>query len=190
MSNWNPEPGGTEPGGTEPGRTEPGWSAGSPGWSAGSPGWSAPDAPGWAPPAAAGLPPQPGPAQPAWGQPAAPGWNAPAAGWSPPQQGPGGYMQPYQAGGYPQPMAQAGGNGMATASLVLGITSIVFCWWGLGTLAQIVLAGVFGVLAINKANSGLAGGRSLAIAGLICGGVGFLAYFIIGVATLGIGFIV
>ena len=36
------------------------------------------------------------------------------------------------------------GNGLAVTSSVLGITCIVFCWWGLFTLAQVVLAIVFG----------------------------------------------
>jgi hypothetical protein len=215
MSNWNPEPGGSVPGSSDQ-QGEQGWQEQpTTSWSPPAPGWSAPGSsdwaphagaglppqpataqPGWSPPAAAGLPPQawppqPAPAQPGWDQPVAAGWNAPAPGWSPQQQAPGGYLQPYQAAGYPQPMpGQAGGNGLAVASLVLGITSIMFCWWGLLSLAQVVLAGVFGVFAINKANSGLAGGKSLAIAGLICGVVGFIAYFFVGIATLGIGFII
>jgi hypothetical protein len=98
------------------------------------------------------------------------------------------YVQPYVSG-YPQVQAQAQGNGMAVASMVLGITSIVFCWWGLATLAQVVLALVFSIRGIQKANAG-AGGKGMAIAGLVCGLIGGIAYLIFGVATLGAGFII
>jgi hypothetical protein len=81
------------------------------------------------------------------------------------------------------------GNGLAVASLVLGITSIAFCWWGLLTLVQIVLAVVFGGVAIQAANQG-AGRKGMAVAGLLCGVVGFAAYVLFGISTLGIGFIV
>jgi hypothetical protein len=81
------------------------------------------------------------------------------------------------------------GNGLAVASLVLGITSIVFCWWGLFTLVQVVLAVVFGGVATRAANQG-AGRKGMAIAGLVCGVVGFAAYVLFGISTLGIGFLV
>lgn len=81
-------------------------------------------------------------------------------------------------------------SGMAIAGLVLGITSIVFCWWGLGSLAQSVLAITFAANGIKRANAGLAGGRSMAVAGLACGIVGFFAYLTVGIATLGVGFII
>jgi hypothetical protein len=98
------------------------------------------------------------------------------------------YLQPY-APGYPQVQARAQGDGLAVASMVLGITSIVFCWWGLATLAQVVLAIVLGVKGMRRADAG-AGGKGMAIAGLVCGCVGALAYLIFGVATLGAGFII
>jgi hypothetical protein len=72
---------------------------------------------------------------------------------------------------------------------VLGITSIVFCWWGLVSLAQVVLAIVFGYIGISRANRG-ASGKGQAVAGLVCGCVGALAYFIFGIVTLGVGFII
>ncbi len=111
------------------------------------------------------------------------------------------YQQPYaqyQYAQYPGPYAQAGypgraqiqpSNGLGTASLVLGITSIVFCWWGLFSLAQVVLAIVFGAIGISRANQG-ATGKGLAVAGLICGVVGFAAYCFVGLVTLGVGFII
>ena len=94
--------------------------------------------------------------------------------------------QPY-APGYPQ--AQAQSNGMALASMILGITSIVFCWWGIFSLAQIVLAIVFGVIGLGRANAG-AGGRGQALAGIICGSVGAFFYLIVGILTVGIGFLI
>lgn len=109
------------------------------------------------------------------------GWGAPPPGWAA-----AGYAQ---AGWAAPAYLQAPGNGMAVASLVLGITSIVFCWWGLATLAQVVLAIVFGCLGMARAASG-ARGRGMAIAGLVCGCVGALFYLLFGVFTLGIGFLV
>jgi ABC-type phosphate transport system permease subunit len=103
-----------------------------------------------------------------------------AAGWavaSPPGWQPSAYL------------VQQRGNGQAVAALVLGITSIVFCWWGLFTLAQIVLAVVFACVGMSKASRG-AGGHGLAVAGLVCGCVGAVAYVIVGLFTLGLGFIV
>jgi hypothetical protein len=80
-------------------------------------------------------------------------------------------------------------SGHAVAGMILGITSIVFCWWGLASLAQIVLAFTFGGIGLAKANRGQAGGRGMAIAGIACGCVGFVFYLITGIATLGFGFV-
>jgi hypothetical protein len=65
----------------------------------------------------------------------------------------------------------------------------VFCWWGVFTLAQVVLAIVFGAKGISKANAG-ASGRGQAVAGLVCGCVGAVFYLIFGIATVGIGFLI
>jgi hypothetical protein len=73
---------------------------------------------------------------------------------------------------------------LAVASLVLGITSIVFCWWGILTLVQVVLAIVFGAAGISKANHG-APNKGPAVAGLALGITGFLIYFVLGLVTLG-----
>lgn len=75
------------------------------------------------------------------------------------------------------------------AALVLGITSVVFSWWGLLTLLQVILAVVFGAVGISKANHG-AGNRGLAIAGLILGLFGLVIYFFIGLFSLGIGWLI
>jgi hypothetical protein len=137
--------------------------------------WTQPQS--WAQPdgsqAQAQAAPPPPPAQ-QWQATAQPGiaWGATPPGWAAPA-----YLRT-------QP-----GNGMAVASLVLGITSIVFCWWGLATLAQVVLATVFGCIGMARATRG-ASGRGMAIAGLACGCVGMLFYLLFGAFTLGIGFLV
>jgi ABC-type phosphate transport system permease subunit len=81
------------------------------------------------------------------------------------------------------------GNGVAVAGLVLGITSIVFCWWGLLTLAQIMLAVIFSSVGISKANHGAAN-KGLAVAGLVLALVGLVLYFFIGLFSLGIGWVI
>lgn len=81
------------------------------------------------------------------------------------------------------------GNGMAVAGLVLGITSALFCWWGLISLAQIILAIVFSATGIRQANHS-GGHKGMAVAGLACGITGCLAYLTIGVSTMGIGFVI
>ncbi len=98
------------------------------------------------------------------------------------QQPPGWGQPAYAAAARP-------GNSMAVAGLILGITSIVFSWWGLLTLAQVVLAIVFGYIGLSRANQGM-GGRGPAIAGMICGCVGGAIYFVIGLVSLGIGFLI
>jgi len=78
---------------------------------------------------------------------------------------------------YPPP--STGTNGMAIASLVLGIVWL----WGLGSL----LALIFGVIGKNQieASGGRQGGRGLAIAGMVLGIVGLagLVVFIILIAA-------
>lgn len=74
-------------------------------------------------------------------------------------------------------------NGMATASLILGICSIVLFWvWFIGIIAGI-LAIVFAVVAKNKIKQNKAlGGAGAAKAGLITGIIGiaiWLMFFII-----------
>ena len=121
-------------------------------------------------------PPQP------YGQPAphgqAPHGQAPYGqapyGQAPYGQAPQGYPPP----GYPgYPPQGPGNNGMAIASLVLGI---VWIYW-LGSL----LAVIFGHIALGQIKRSGQGGRGLAIAGLVLGyiGLAILVVFII----IGIG---
>jgi hypothetical protein len=96
-----------------------------------------------------GAPPQPGPAP-----------YAPPTGQWPPAPQPTWYPQ------QPLPVQQRGTNGLAIASLVLGI---VWVWW-LGS----ILAVIFGHVALSQIgrSKGAQGGRGLAIAGLVLGWVG------------------
>jgi hypothetical protein len=73
-------------------------------------------------------------------------------------------------GQYPQPRT---GNGKAIASLVLGIASIVFCWLSVLDALFVVLAVIFGLIALNEAKRKPAGeGRGMAISGIACAVVG------------------
>jgi len=71
-------------------------------------------------------------------------------------------------GGY----VQVQSNGMAVASLVLGILSILFVWIPFIGLVSWILAPiglVLGLVALNKPF-----GKGMAIAGSICSGIGLL----------------
>lgn len=124
-------------------------------------------------------PPSPygGPAQPPYGVPPGypPGGPAPYAGgpdrsyqYPPLPPGPGAPPPPaYHA--YVQPRT---GNGKAIAALVLGILAIVLCFLSVFDLVPIILATVFGFLALGDARRNNVGGRGLALTGLICAAVG------------------
>jgi hypothetical protein len=85
--------------------------------------------------------------------------------------GPYGYggPQPPPYHGYAQPKNS---NGKATATLVLGILSIVLCWLAFFDAVFVILALIFGLIALSETKTGRSGGRSLAIAGLACMVVG------------------
>ena len=85
----------------------------------------------------------------------------------PPQPG---YPPAYQ---YPAYAAPQSTNGMAIASMVLGI---LWLYW-IGS----ILALIFGYVALNQIRERNQGGRGMAIAGIVLGwiGVGALALFII-----------
>lgn len=86
------------------------------------------------------------------------------------QQPPPGYQQQYGYPGYPQ---AAGTNGMAIASMVLGI---LWLYW-IGS----ILALVFGYVAKSQIRQTGQSGSGMATAGIVLGwiGVGFLVLFII-----------
>ncbi|MGC8627833.1 MAG: DUF4190 domain-containing protein [Acidimicrobiales bacterium] len=118
-------------------------------------------------------------------------WPAPQAG-PPPRGGyqgaPGGGWAPDGRQDMPAGQPQ-GGNGLAVASFVLGTTSVLFSWWGILTLAQVVLAVVFGAVGLSRAKRGAAY-RGLAIAGLALGIVGLVIYFFTGLVSFGIGWLI
>ena len=131
----------------------------------------------WAPPVNggdAGTPPPPPPPQgygaPGYGPGAHPGYPPP------PGYGPPGYQQPYPPGYYP-PGAARRTNGMAIASMVLGI---LWIWW-IGS----ALALIFGYVARGQIKERGESGDGMAIAGIVLGwiGVGFFALFLIGLAV-------
>jgi hypothetical protein len=67
------------------------------------------------------------------------------------------------AAGFDAPKA---GNGMATASLVLGIVGVFMCF----VIVPSILAVIFGGIGVSRANRNPAvGGRGRAIAGLLLG---------------------
>lgn len=85
-----------------------------------------------------------------------------------PQTTPGSYGAP---SGGPPPT-----SGLAIASMVLGIVSVVFgcCWctYGVISIPSGIAACIMGFIALNQINSGAASGKGMAIAGLVCGGIG------------------
>jgi hypothetical protein len=94
----------------------------------------------------------------------------------PPGQGPGpGPGGSYQVGGYPA--ARGRRNGMGTAALVLGVVGLVLVilllFSPLGAFLGL-LAVLFGILGLIRANRGEADNRGQALAGLICGAVALL----------------
>ena len=151
-----------------------------------------------APPAPAGAQPPPPPAAPSpWGAPPPPPpgqWSAPAPGplapapeppgsappnpFAPPAPYgyPGGYPPPY-----PSPYPPAGPsrptNGLAVASLILGIVGWVPC--GIGSVVGVVLG--FVARGQIRAAQGRQGGDGLALAGIILGfvGIGFIVLLLV-----------
>jgi hypothetical protein len=100
--------------------------------------------------------------------------SPPGSGYGPPYgQVPYG-TTPY---GYPLPHQRPGTNGFAVASLVCGV---LWLFW-VGS----VLAVVFGILALGQIRARGEGGRGLAIAGVVLGGLGMstLVLAVIGLAV-------
>jgi hypothetical protein len=130
--------------------------------------------------------PPPAPPAPGW-------WQASDGNWYPPETSPGnappalppGYGPPpgpppaYGGAGYGYtPYATASGtNGMAIASLVLGI---LWLYW-IGS----ILALIFGYVALNQLKQRPQAGKGIAIAGIVLGwaGVALLVVGVIGIAA-------
>ena len=77
---------------------------------------------------------------------------------------------PYHAYGAPPT-----GNGKAVAALVLGIVSLVMFWLIFIDAIFIILALIFGILALTESRAKNGSGRGMAIAGLVCAGLGTVA---------------
>jgi hypothetical protein len=116
---------------------------------------------------------------------AAPTESGPPAVWpqQPPANGaPPAWGQQYPSHGYPVGPPRAGTNGLAIASLVLGI---LWLYW-LGS----ILALIFGHIALHQTKQNpYQGGRGLAIAGVVLGyvGVGIGALFLLLVVIFSAG---
>ncbi len=88
---------------------------------------------------------------------------------------------PVETGVPPMPPVEPSGpvppvrptNGYATASLVLGIVSVVLCWTIWGGIVLGVLAVVFGALGIGRTKTGVPG-KGMAVAGIVLGIVGIV----------------
>ena len=74
----------------------------------------------------------------------------------------------------PAPPAAQPTNGMAVASLVLGILSILLFFSVVPPFILGGLAVIFGIIGVSKAGQG-APHKGLAIAGLVCGAIGIVA---------------
>ena len=124
--------------------------------------------------------------------------NQPQGSPIPPQQP---YQQsPYQQQPYQQPIppmqppmapvpppGPQGGKGLAVASMVLGIISLVcFCWWYISVVAAIIGL-ILGIVSLR----GQKPGRGMAIAGIVTSAIGlvlmviFLILAAAGLAILG-----
>jgi hypothetical protein len=76
--------------------------------------------------------------------------------------------------------------GLAIASMVLGIVSLLFCIWYIAIPCGI-LAIVFGIIAGNKAKTGEGGGAGMAKAGFIMGCIGLAIDIIIVILIFTVG---
>jgi hypothetical protein len=88
----------------------------------------------------------------------------------------------YQVPGYGAPSGQ--NNALGIVALVLGILSIPLACCGFFGLLLPVGAIVCGILGMKKADQGLATNKGMALAGLICGGVGAIIAVIIIILSL------
>ncbi|MFD0369395.1 DUF4190 domain-containing protein [Streptomyces sp. NPDC059071] len=168
------------------------------GGATGAPGAAAPatppvhDQPTMASMPGAELPPPPaapGTTGGTFGYPTAPPVSAsPTPGYGYPAAPPAPY--PTYGAGYPQPgWGPQPSNGLGIAAMVLGIIAVAgFCFYGLGAILGI-LALIFGIIGLKKANRGEATNRGMAIAGIVLGSVGilvgaaFLSFMIWAIAT-------
>ena len=90
----------------------------------------------------------------------------------------------YPTPGYGTPPPAAPNNTFGILALVLGVLSLLFSFCcGLFGLLFCIPAIILGVIGMNKANAGQATNKGMALAGLVCGGIGV----VIGIAMVIIG---
>jgi predicted PurR-regulated permease PerM len=65
-------------------------------------------------------------------------------------------------------------NGFGIAALVLGILALVLCWTAIGGIVLGVLAVIFAILGIRRANRQEATNKGMAISGLVTGVIGLI----------------
>jgi hypothetical protein len=135
------------------------------------------------PPAGGGYPPPPPPPPPPGGGsiPPPPPPPPPGGGFTPPPPPPppgGGYVPPPPGGYAPAGAGYAAKrtDGLAIASLVIGIISFVCSFFCLGVVLG-PTAAIMGFISRQRiaTSGGMLGGGGLAIAGLVLGIVGFIA---------------
>jgi uncharacterized membrane protein len=72
-------------------------------------------------------------------------------------------------------------QGLAIAGMIIGICgavlSITPCLWMVG-IAPDIVGIVLSAIALNKVKKGTGGGKGMAIAGLVCGIIGIVLWFI------------
>ncbi|RJQ80898.1 DUF4190 domain-containing protein [Amycolatopsis panacis] len=74
--------------------------------------------------------------------------------------------------GYGQPATPR--NGFGVTALVLGILALVLCWTVWGGIVLGVLALIFGILGIKRANRGEATNKGMSISGVVTGSIGLV----------------
>jgi hypothetical protein len=78
----------------------------------------------------------------------------------------------------PQPQPRSG-SGMAITALVLGILALVTCWTVIGGVLLGLGAIVVGLIALIRIKQGRAGGRGMAIGGIVTGAIGLLVAIVV-----------
>jgi len=84
------------------------------------------------------------------------------------RQPPPGYYPPPPGYGYSRPA----GNGKAITALVLGIGSIVFCFFFFFDALLVIPGLIFGIIAMNETKARGGSGRGMALAGVVCSIIG------------------
>ncbi len=95
-----------------------------------------------------------------------------------------GYQNPQPQ--YQPPLQPQLPKGMAIAALVLGIIAILFCWFPVFNAVSIVLgiiSLILGIMGVNKASKGLAGGKGMGVAGIILGAIALVISIVVNIAT-------